>query len=203
MSSTQKTIVFSSRSRYFPSRCQKSSAMTRVRSGRRMSRSEVRRRVPLAVGADVALFVQVRDPLVEQVGNEVPVLDRLLQRVRVSRIAKVVERVASALRVGEPAAALDLSRRRGQTELVGLAEMLQHAEPVAESRAMALVHDDQTEEVGIEVLKQLLAVKPLRPGSGSWRRTPCRPDVLVLFYFYQLSQCYIIVTTKFKSTDQT
>ena len=39
---------------------------------------EVGCRVPLAVGSDVALFVEIRDPLVEQVGNEVPVLDRLL-----------------------------------------------------------------------------------------------------------------------------
>ena len=37
--------------------------------------------------------------------------------------------------------------------------MLQHAEPVAEARAVAFVHDDQPEEVGIEVLEQLLAVE--------------------------------------------
>ena len=98
-------------------------------------------------------------PLVEQVGNEVPVLDRLLQRVRVSRIAKVVERVAPALRVGEPAAALDLPRRCGEAELKCLAKMLQHAEPVAEARTVALVHDDQSEKVRIEVLEQLLSVE--------------------------------------------
>ena len=132
--------------------------MTRVRSGRRMSRSKFDVVYRLPSGSDVALLVEVRDPLVEQVGNEVAVLDRLLERVRVGGIAEVLEGVAAALLVGEPAVAPDLPRRRGQSKLVRLAEVLQHAEPVPEARAMTLVHDHQPEEVRIEVLEQLLAV---------------------------------------------
>ena len=159
MSSTQKTIDFSSRRRYFPSRCQKSLAMTRRAVGQAYVALEVRRRVPLAVGADVALLVEVRDPLVEQVRNEVPVFDRLLQRVRVRGVAEVLEGVAPALLVGEVPVAFNLPRRSGQAELIRLSVVLEHAEPIPEARAVALVHDDQPEEVRIEVLEQLLAVK--------------------------------------------
>ena len=39
--------------------------------------------------------------------------------------------------------------------------MLEHAEPVAEARAVALVDDDEIEEVGVVVLVDLLAVELL------------------------------------------
>ena len=118
---------------------------------------EVRRRVPPAVRADVALIVEIRDPLVEQIRHQIPVLDRLPQRVRVSRVTEVREGVSPAFCVSELPAALDLARRRGQPELVGRTEVIEHAEPVAEAGTVALVHDHQPEEIGREVLEQLPA----------------------------------------------
>ena len=40
-----------------------------------------------------------------------------------------------------------------------LAEVLEHAEPVPETRTMALIHDDEPEEIGREVRAQLLPVE--------------------------------------------
>ena len=83
-----------------------------------------------------------------------------LERVREGRLAvgtprEVRERVAPGLLFGQRLRRAEVARRCRQPELVRRAEVLQHAEPVPEPRAVALVHDHEVEEVRLEVLEQL------------------------------------------------
>src|SRR5207247_1434169 len=62
----------------------------------------------------------------------------------------------------EQAAALfQLPRGGGETELVGATEMLEHSKPIAEARTVALINYDHVEEVGCEVLVDLLSLEVL------------------------------------------
>ena len=40
---------------------------------------------------------------------------------------------------------IDLSRCRGETELIRTAKVLEHSEPITEARTVALVHYDEVE----------------------------------------------------------
>ena len=53
----------------------------------------------------------------------------------------------------------DFARGGGETKLKRLAKVFQHAEPVAEAGAMAFVHDDEVEEIRLEMLEELFAVE--------------------------------------------
>src|SRR5262245_7658142 len=87
---------------------------------------EMRRRVARAIRGDVAVLIQVCQSFLEQVRNEVPVLDRLLERVRVRRFAirrasEVRVRVTSLLLIRQRSGDIvDFARCRCQTKLEGL-----------------------------------------------------------------------------------
>ena len=77
----------------------------------------------------------------DAVGGQEAVLDALAQAVGVDRVAEVAVGVAIIV----------AQRRRGHAELIGRLEVFEDLAPVAlvaGAAAVALVHDDQVEEVG-------------------------------------------------------
>ena len=84
-------------------------------------------------------------------------MDALLQRVAVDRLAEVVD-VRDVL---------GLLRRRRHADLRGAREVVEDLAPgriLGRAAAVALVDDDEVEEVGGQLLEQLLAI--LRTGDG-------------------------------------
>ena len=104
----------------------------------------------------VAFDVAVDVDLDHLVGREEAVVDALLQRVGVDRLAEVVD-------VGD---VLRLLRRGGQADLRGAGEVLEDLAPgrvLGRAAAVALVDDDQVEEAGRELAEELLPL--LRAGD--------------------------------------
>jgi len=107
-----------------------------------------------AIGSREARVVEVVDPFLQQIGDGIPVLDRLLQGIEIGgqpvlAAGEVDEGVTAELLRGEPATPpVELRRRGRQAQLEGVAEVLEDAEPVAEPRAVALVDDDEVEVSG-------------------------------------------------------
>ncbi len=113
--------------------------------------------VRLALLRAVALDIHVEVDLHHLVGREEAVVDALLQRVGVDRLAEVVD-------VGD---VLRLLRRGGQADLGGGGEVVEDLPPrgvLGGAAAVALVDDDEVEEVGRELAEELLAI--LRAGDG-------------------------------------
>src|ERR1043166_3163412 len=122
---------------------------------------EVLLRVLSAIRSGEAVSVQIGDALLQEVRNKEPVLNGLLQRVGVNRVAEIVVGVA-ALFFGREFATFDfddLARGGRETKLKRRAEVFQHAEPIAEAGTMAFVHDDEVEEVRLEMLEEFFAVE--------------------------------------------
>ena len=102
-----------------------------------------------ALGRTPAQQVLVEVDADDLVGREEAVLDALLERVGVDRIAEV----------GEGRDVLRLLRRRGQAELDGGLEVVEDLPPravLAGAAAVALVDDHQVEEVRAELLVDVL-----------------------------------------------
>ena len=105
----------------------------------------------------VAFDVEVDMDLDDLVRREEAVLDALLERVGVNRLAEVVD-------VGD---VLGFLRRGGQADLRGAGEVFEDLAPgriLGRAAAMALVDHDQVEEAGRELAEELLPL--LRPGDG-------------------------------------
>ena len=95
--------------------------------------------------------------LIDLVGREEAVLDALLERVGVDRLAEVVD-------VGD---VFGFLRRGGEADLRGGGEVVEDLAPggiLGGAAAVALVDDDQVEEAGRELAEELLAL--LRAGDG-------------------------------------
>ena len=123
---------------------------------------KVRCRIVLAVGAGVAILIDVGDTFLEQVRHEVAILDGLLEAVGVDGIAEILIGVAPLLLIGQrPGGFLQLARSGRKTQLKRAAEMLQHAEPVAKAGAVTLVDHHKIEEIRVVVLVELLAIQLL------------------------------------------
>ena len=107
--------------------------------------------VGLPSGRTVAVDVDVDVDIDDLVRREEAVLDALLERVGVDRLAEVVD-VRDVLR---------LLRRRRQPDLGRRGEVLQDLPPsgvFVRASTVALVHDDEVEEAGRELTKQLLTL---------------------------------------------
>ena len=107
--------------------------------------------IDLARLRPVALDVAVDVDLDDLVRREEAVVDALLQRVGVDRLAEVVD-VRDVLR---------LLRRRRHADLRGGREVLEDLAPggiLGRAAAVALVDDDQVEEVRRELPEELLAI---------------------------------------------
>ena len=101
--------------------------------------------------------VPLGDDAVDAVGGEETVVDALLEAVGIDRVAEVEIGVAVLVAQG----------RGGHAELVGGLEPFEDLAPVGffpGGAAMALVHDDQVEEVARELLVK--AGAPFVPGDG-------------------------------------
>ena len=112
--------------------------------------------VGLALLGAVAFDVHVDVDLDDLVGGEEAVVDALLQRVGVNRLAEVVD-------VGD---VLGFLRRGGQADLRGGGEVLEDLAPggvLGGAAAVALVDHDQVEEAGRELAEELLPL--LRAGD--------------------------------------
>ena len=100
---------------------------------------EMRRRVARAIRGDVAVLIEVRQSFLEQVRNQVAVLNRLLERVRVRgftvrRASEVRVCVAPLLLIRQRSGDIvDFARCRCQTELEGVIEVLENRKPVSEA----------------------------------------------------------------------
>ena len=113
--------------------------------------------VDLALARAVAFDVHVDVDLDDLVGSEEAVVDALLERVGVDRLAEVVD-------VGD---VLGLLRRGGQADLGGGGEVFEDLAPgriLGGAAAVALVDHDEVEETGRELAEELLAF--LRAGDG-------------------------------------
>ena len=112
--------------------------------------------VELALLRPVAFHVAVDMDLDHLVGREEAVVDALLERVGVDRLAEVVD-------VGD---VLGFLRRGGQADLGGGGEVFEDFAPgriLRGAAAMALVDHDQVEEAGRELAEELLPL--LRAGD--------------------------------------
>ena len=134
-------------------RC-RATACVRARRATRRSKSAV----PIflvgdfaAVAVEVVLArppaggVPLRDDAMHAVGREEAVVNALPQAVGVNRVAEVEVGVA----------VLVAHRRGGHAELIGGLEVFEDLAPVGiflRAAAMALVHDDEVEEVGANSL---------------------------------------------------
>ena len=178
---SQKTMVLAKRSVAL-----RNSVILAATSSVRFSRMRLRsksRLVVLAVFDDLAVLVGLAllgAPAVEVfveadaddfVGREEAVVDALLERVGVDRVAEVVD-------VGDVFGFLG---RGGQADLRGGREVVEHLAPggvVGGAAAVALVDDDQVEEVGRELLVDVLLFLGAGDGLVERRgrsRRPCRP----------------------------
>ena len=113
--------------------------------------------VGLSLGRAVAFHVHVEMDFDHLVGSEEAVADALLQRVGVDRLAEVVD-------VGD---VLGFLRRGGEADLGGAGEVFEDLAPggiFGRAAAMALVDDDEVEEVRRELAEELLAF--FRAGDG-------------------------------------
>ena len=103
----------------------------------------------LPVSGPPAVEVLVEADADDLVGGEEAVGDALPQRVGVDRVAEVLD-------VGD---VLGFLRRGGEADLGGRREVFEHLAPggiIGGAAAVALVHDDEVEEVGRELLVDVL-----------------------------------------------
>ncbi len=127
--------------------------------------------VGLALLGPPAVEVLVEADAHDFVGGEEAVLDALLERVGVDRVAEVVD-------VGD---VLGLLGRGGEADLRGGGEVVEDLAPggvVGGAAAVAFVDDDQVEEVGRELLVDVLLFLGAGDGLVEARgrsRRPCRP----------------------------
>ena len=113
--------------------------------------------VELAFFGTVALDIQVDVDLDDLVGGEEAVLDALLERVGVDRLAEVMD-------VGD---VLGFLGRGGEADLRGGGKVVEDLAPggiLGGAAAVAFVDDDEVEEAGRELAEELLPL--LRAGDG-------------------------------------